>query len=252
MKILAIVQARMGSTRLPGKVMMHICGKTVLELVVNRLKKVPSLNDIVIATTLKQDDDILVNEAVRLGVPYFRGDEEHVLSRYYNAASQNKADTVVRITSDCPLIDPEVSQSVIRHYLENDYDYVSNTIKRSFPRGLDTEVFSMEALEAAYENAYTLDHKEHVTPYIYQHLNQFLIGQYIGDVDYSTYRWTLDTPEDYKLIVEIYRFLNVSGQDFSWKNVIRLMKDRPYLSQINAHIKQKTLAELHSHESQVK
>lgn len=241
MKIVAIVQARMDSTRLPGKVLMRLGGKTVLENVVNRLLSVPLISEVVIATTIKASDDKIVEEAKRLNVSFFRGDEEHVLSRYYEAAIQHHADIIVRVTSDCPVIDPVLTNRIIQYYIESEFDYVSNTLERTFPRGLDTEVFSIEALKRSYLKAYTNDHREHVTPYIYQHPNEFNIGQFVGDFDNSSYRWTLDTKEDYRLMTEIFNNLFNDKQIFYWESIIQLMKDQPQLPLINAHIQQKQL-----------
>ncbi len=178
MKIVAIVQARMGSTRLPGKVLKQLGDETVLHHVVERLKAVPLLDQIVIATTHDLQDDVMIKEAERLQVFSYRGSEQHVLSRYYEAALEYKADVVVRVTSDCPLLDPMVTNEVIGHYLREKVDYVSNTIDRSYPRGLDTEVFSFAALEKTNREAHTEAQFEHVTPYIYQNPQQFSLSFY--------------------------------------------------------------------------
>lgn len=243
MKTVAIVQARMGSNRLPGKVLMDLKGNSVLGHVIERLNSVPLIDEVVIATTTKSDDELIVEEAKRLNVSYYRGDEENVLSRYYEAAKLFNADTIVRVTSDCPLIDPEVTNNTIKLFYRGTFDYVSNTIDRSFPRGLDTEVFSIKSLETSFNKCYTEDHKEHVTPYIYQHPHLFNMGFYKGEENYSDYRWTLDTQEDYQLINEIYQHLYATGRIFHWKEVIQLMLEKPELPFINAHVEQKKLSE---------
>ncbi|MEL5865097.1 glycosyltransferase family protein, partial [Clostridium cochlearium] len=195
MKIVCIVQARVGSTRLPGKVLKKICGKTVLEHDIDRLRRIKNIDEIIIATTTLEKDNAIVKECERLGVKCFRGSEEDVLSRYYYAAKENNADVVVRVTSDCPLIDSYVSEKTINYYLNNKYDYVSNTIDRTYPRGLDTEVFSFKVLEMAFKEAVSLRDKEHVTSYIWNNPQIFKLAQYKNHKDYSHLRWTLDTEE---------------------------------------------------------
>lgn len=244
MNVVCIIQTRMGSTRLPGKVLKQICRKTVLEHVTNRLKKVKSIDKIVIATTVLEKDNVIVKESERLNIDYFRGSEENVLSRYYYAAKEYDADVVVRITSDCPLIDSKVTEDTIQFYLDNmhKYDYVSNTLERTFPRGLDTEVFSFKALEKAFNEAVSESDKEHVTPYIWSNSNKFKLGCYKNDVDYSHLRWTLDTIEDFDLIKKIYFYLH--GQRdiaFNMNDILSLYEKYPYLLRINKKIEQKKI-----------
>ncbi|SFC60817.1 GNAT family N-acetyltransferase [Clostridium uliginosum] len=242
MKVVCIIQARVGSTRLPGKVLKQICGKTVLEHDIERLKKVRNIDEIVIATTLLEKDNAIVDECERLGVSYFRGSEQDVLSRYYYAAKENKADVVVRVTSDCPLTDSKVSEKIIDSYLDNKeiYDYVSNTIERTYPRGLDTEVFSFNALERAFNEAISTRDREHVTPYIWDNNTIFNIFQYKNKEDYSNLRWTLDTEEDYKLISIIYKYF-CDKEYFCMEDIIALMKEKPELEKINIDIEQKKI-----------
>ncbi|HBQ25201.1 MAG TPA: acylneuraminate cytidylyltransferase, partial [Syntrophomonas sp.] len=165
MKTIIIVQARMTSTRLPGKVLKEVLGKPLLEYQIERLRQVRLADELVIATTTNDTDQPIVELCEHLGGAYYRGSEEDVLSRYYEAATQFKADAVVRVTSDCSLIDPGVMDEVIGLYINNrdNYDYVSNTLERTYPRGLDTEVFSMAALEKAYKEAGEQPDREHVT-----------------------------------------------------------------------------------------
>lgn len=242
MKIVCIIQARMGSTRLPGKVMLDLCGKTVLERVVERVKRIKNIDEIVVATTTKKDDDIIIEKALNCGVKVFRGSEEDVLSRYYLAAKKYDANVIVRITSDCPLIDSIVTENIIYYYLKNIYkfDYVSNTLTRTYPRGLDTEVFSFESLERAFQNA-TLDRdREHVTTYIWKNPDVFKLGCYKNDKDYSHLRWTLDTSEDYELIKRIYNhFCSFNNMNFNMKDVINLYEIDKKLNDINNMVKQK-------------
>jgi len=242
MKVVCIVQARVGSTRLPGKVLKKICGKTILEHDIDRLRRVKEIDKIVIATTTLKKDNAIVEECERLGVMYFRGSEDDVLSRYYYAAKENNADIVVRITSDCPLIDPEISENIIKYYIDNKnkYDYVSNTIDRTYPRGLDTEVFSFKVLERAFKEAVSLRDKEHVTPYIWNNPQIFKSAQYKNHKDYSHLRWTLDTEEDFELINKIYNLLypNMNSK-FKFQNILNLYYEYPELKNINDNIKQK-------------
>lgn len=243
MNIICIIQARTGSTRLAGKVLKKICGKTVLEHDIDRIKKVKNINNIVIATTTLEQDDIIVEETKRLGIDYFRGSEEDVLSRYYYAAKENNADVVVRVTSDCPLIDSEVTEEVIQYFLDNinKYDYVSNTIDRTYPRGLDTEVFSFESLEKAFQEAKSLRDREHVTPYIWDNPNIFRLAQFKNNIDNSNLRWTLDTIEDFELIKCIYELLFPinNTNDFNMRDILKLYDIYPELKEINKNVEQK-------------
>lgn len=242
MNVVCIIQTRIGSTRLPGKVLKKICNKTVLEHDIDRLKRVKNIDKIVIATTILEKDNLIVEEADRLGIAYYRGSEEDVLSRYYYAAKENKADIVVRVTSDCPLIDSAITGQIIQYYLDNreKYDYVSNTIDRTYPRGLDTEVFSFKALEKAFNEATSQRDREHVTPYIWDNPNLFKILQYRGEVDYSDLRWTLDTTEDFELINRIYTSLYPQKcNEFAMKDIIELYEKYPELHNINNTIEQK-------------
>jgi spore coat polysaccharide biosynthesis protein SpsF len=242
MKVVCIIQARVGSTRLPGKVLKEICGKTVLEHDIDRLKGVKNIDKIVIATTTLEKDNAIIDECKRLGVSYFRGSEEDVLARYYYSAKENEADVVVRVTSDCPLIDSEVSENIIQYYLNNieKYDYVSNTLQRTYPRGLDTEVFSFQALEKAFNEASSVRDREHVTPYIWDNDKIFKIFQYENEEDYSHFRWTLDTTEDYKLISTIYNYFE-NKEYFTMNDIVKFLKENPSIEEINKDIEQKKI-----------
>lgn len=242
-KTTAIIQARMGSTRLPGKVMKNLLGKTVLAHVIERVKQAKILDDIIIATTKKDDDDCIADEALRCGVKVFRGSEEDVLSRYYFAAKENNTDIIVRITSDCPLIDPNVINDIVSFFKQNRYDIVTNAgidlTQRTYPRGLDTEVFSYTVLEEAYKNATEKYQREHVTPYIYENAKR--IFYYKNDINYSHYRWTLDTEEDWMLIKKLYEHLYHGKHDFYMSDVLMVMEQNPELFQINKDVKQKSI-----------
>lgn len=241
MKIGVIIQARMGSTRLPEKVMKNIQGKTILGHVIERVKQSTLIDEIIIATTTLNKDSVIETESLNHGVKVFRGSEDDVLSRYYYAAKENDLDVVIRITSDCPLIDPNILDKVINCYLENNYEVVSNTGSeihdRTFPRGLDTEIFSFKILEYAFHNANEKYQREHVTPYIYENTDKKYC--YKNDVDYSKYRWTLDTEEDFELISEVYNHLYKGEHDFYLEDIVQVFEQYPTLHSINAHIEQK-------------
>lgn len=240
-----IIQARIGSTRLPGKVMKDLLGKTVLAHDIERVKQAKMVDNIIIATTVAEADDGIVAEALKCGVKVFRGSEADVLSRYYLAATENGADIVVRITSDCPLIDPKVMDNMVVSFKEGNYDIITNagsdSSQRTYPRGLDTEVFSYEALQKAHNNAKETYQREHVTPYIYENAQQ--IFYYKNDVDYSQHRWTLDTEEDWQLIQKLYEHLYHGKHDFYLSDILTVMEQNPELFKINYTIEQKKLGE---------
>lgn len=240
MKIAAIIQARLGSTRLPGKVLMDLGGKTVLARVVGRLRRATRVDEIVVATTDSVFDDVIVRECHQIEVSCFRGSENDVLDRYYRAARAFAAGAVVRITSDCPVIDPQIVDETIRVFQQQCGDYASNVFPRTYPRGLDTEVFTAPALEQAWRDAHASYEREHVTPYFYQHPELFRLVSQRGQVDCSQYRWTLDTNEDLELLHTIYaRFGNEDG--FSWREVIQLMEREPELAEVNSRVVQNEL-----------
>lgn len=242
MKIVTIIQARMGSTRLSGKVMKDLLGQTVLAHVIDRVKQSKLVNEIIIATTTEERDNIIEIEALNNGVKCFRGSETDVLSRYYLAAKEHDADVVVRITSDCPLYDPNILDEMICFYQTYDYSVVTNAgdiCNRTFPRGLDTEIFSFDLLKEAFLKAKEGYQREHVTPYIYE--NKEFIYYYKNDTNYSYYRWTLDTLEDWELISKIYKNLYHGIHDFYFDDIIKLMKKYPDLHNINKDIEQKEI-----------
>ncbi|MED1642045.1 glycosyltransferase family protein [Brevibacillus agri] len=242
MKTGVIVQARMGSTRLPGKVLLNLNGQSVLSHVVERCKQISRVDEVIIATTNEKRDDPIVNEASKLGVPFYRGSEEDVLSRYVEAANLFQLDVIIRVTSDCPLIDPTVSSEIVEHFFALPMkDYCSNTLERSYPRGLDTEVFSIDVIKKTNKEASLKYQREHVTPYIYENRHLFNVMSIKSEKDYSRYRWTLDTQEDWVLIEEIYSKLHTNNRTFTWREAIRLMESIPELSKINEHIEQKNL-----------
>jgi len=237
----AIVQARYGSTRLRGKIFKNLVGKPMLWHVVNRLSYSKNLDKIVIATTTDTDDDLTENFCVENNIKYYRGDVNDVLSRYYESAKIFNADIIIRITSDCPLIDPTILDDMLNIFVnsETEIDYMSNVIERSFPRGFDIEIFSFTALEKAYNEAKSDFEREHVTPYFYKNPDLFKTKNYLNDVDYSFHRWTVDTEEDFMLIEEIYSSLYKPEVLFLFEDILKLFEKNPDLIRINQHIKQK-------------
>jgi spore coat polysaccharide biosynthesis protein SpsF len=239
-EILAIIQARMGSRRLPGKVLMDLGGETVLARVIHRLSRSRLVSKLIVATTDSPADIAIVGECQRLGVSYFRGSENDVLDRYYQAARAAIAESVVRITSDCPLIDAELVDDTVRIFVERQADYSSNVFPRSYPRGLDVEVFTMAALDRAWRQAREPHQREHVTPYFYEHPGTFKLAFTRNESDYSAYRWTLDTAEDLDLLRNIYsRFGN--QDNFGWREVLMLIEREPELAELNTHVIQKSV-----------
>jgi spore coat polysaccharide biosynthesis protein SpsF len=239
MNTVAIIQARMGSTRLPGKVLQNLAGEPVLRRVINRVRRAETLTSIVIATTEQPADDAIVALCASIACPYFRGSEQDVLDRYYRAAHHYQADLVVRITSDCPLIEPAIIDQVVQALISaGQYDYVSNTLaQRTFPRGLDVEALTFAALERAWKDDPDPAWREHVTPYIYRHPELFRLHHITHPVDYSAMRWTVDTPEDLAFVRHIYDHF---GHDrFSWHDVLHVLKQHPDWLDINRAIEQK-------------
>jgi len=235
-KIVAIIQARMGSTRLSGKVMMDIVRKPMLWHVINRVKHAKRLDDIVIATTTLNEDKQILELASEMGVRSYAGSEDDVLDRYYQAAIIYKVDVIVRITADCPLIDPTVIDRAIEFYLNHDFDYVGTGIKPTYPDGLDTEVFSFSALERAWKEATLASEREHVTPYIRKNPQIFNIKSLENDEDLSYMRWTVDEERDLKFVREIYKRLYKEGKIFYMEDILNLLKKHPELMDINKGI----------------
>jgi spore coat polysaccharide biosynthesis protein SpsF len=239
-RTIAIVQARMGSTRLPGKVMADLSGRPMLVRVVERTSKARTLDDVVVATTRQTEDDVIVKMCLEYKYSFFRGSREDVLDRYYRAASISGAGVVVRITSDCPLIEPDIIDMVVdkfRNY--SGADYVSNTLKRTFPRGLDVEVFSFNALRVAWKEDKNPAWREHVTQYIKRNPDVFSVHNVAGDVDYSHMRWTVDTSEDLEFVRRIYNYFR--NDTFHWTEVLELLKNHPDWLEINRHVRQKSV-----------
>ncbi|WP_252312056.1 cytidylyltransferase domain-containing protein [Sinobaca sp. H24] len=241
MKVVAIIQARMGSTRLPGKVLKEINNKPLLEYQFERLKQTKKIDQLIIATTTNKADDPIIEFCKNNNLSYFRGSENDVLSRYYEAAKKYNADTVVRLTADCPIIDPSVVDDIILTFENNEHDYVSNTLKRFYPRGMDTEVFAFDALEKAHKNADKPFEREHVTPYIYLNPKIFHLHNLEYVTDQSAHRWTVDTEEDFLLIEKILGHFHAEANTFSMEDTLSYINKHPELKEINATIEQKKL-----------
>ena len=240
MKTVAVIQARMGSTRLPHKVLMDLGGETVLARVIRRLSRSRMVSELIVATSDSPGDDAIVRECERLGVSCFRGSEHDVLDRYYQAARVAVAESVARITSDCPLIDAELVDDTVRICVEQQADYASNVFPRTYPLGLDAEVFTVAALDRAWRQSHEPHQREHVTPYFYEHPETFRLVFTRDQSDYSAHRWTVDTPEDLELLRNIYsRFGN--QDNFGWREAVMLMEREPKLAELNAHVMQKSL-----------
>lgn len=227
-----IIQARMGSSRLPGKVLKELEeGKSILFYLLKQIRHCEFIDKIVIATTDRDEDDEISNFAESEGLEIFRGNEKNVLDRYYKCAKKFKFTTIVRITGDCPLIDPQIVDEVIKKYKENTYDYVTNCLKRTFPYGTEVEIFSFNSLENTYKNAELPSEKEHVTPYIRNHENKFRIYNIENKEDMSNYRWVVDEKNDFELVKEIVSKIKISP--ILMKDILLLLKSEPSLKKIN-------------------
>ena len=240
MKTVGIIQARMGSERLPGKVLKRLAGQAMLARVIRRTQRAKNLDEVVVATTESPEDGAIVALSREHGLSFYRGSVEDVLDRYHSAAQRHKADAVARITSDCPLIDPGLIDEAVHTFLEGPWDYVSNTLDpRTFPRGLDVEVISREALQRAWEEDRDPAWREHVTPYIARHPERFRLHAIVNDRDYSSMRWTVDTQEDLEFVRRIYDHF---GHDaFEWGDVLRLLDRHPDWLEINRDVQQKSV-----------
>jgi spore coat polysaccharide biosynthesis protein SpsF len=238
-----IVQARMTSTRLPGKILKPVLGKSLLEYQIERLHRVHQANALCVATTVNDSDEPVVTLCQTLKIPTFRGSEADVLGRYYGAAQAAQADAVVRVTSDCPLIDPAIVDEVITTYLQRaeHVDYVSNTLERTYPRGLDVEIFPFNVLEQAHREATQPEEREHVTPFIYRHPERYRIAQVKQVMDHSIERWTVDTPEDFELIRRVIEALYPNTPEFNQTDVLALLDTHPDWRAINADVEQKAI-----------
>ena len=233
METAIILQARLGSKRLPRKVLKKINGKTILEHVVNRLKKTKLSKNIIIATTRKEKKKKIIDVAKKINCYTFRGSTNNVLKRYYEAAVHYKVKNIVRICSDCPLIDPKIINKVYSFYLKNNYDYVSNKITPSYPIGMGVEILNMQSLKKANKLVKNISEKEHVTAYIYKNPKKFKIKNIRLKKKLLNYRIVLDYIEDFQLISNILRHFKKQKKIFSLKNIIKYIDSNPLLKKKN-------------------
>jgi len=234
MKVLAIVQARMGSSRFPNKVMESINNVPMIELLLKRLSKSKNIDKIILATSNSKNNNLLVNHILNIGIEVYQGSESDVLNRFYEAAKLYNPEIIVRITGDCPLIDAELVDDLISEFILRKVDYLSNTIKATYPDGLDTEVFSFSSLEYAEKNAKTIFDREHVTPYI-KTTGVFTTFNYVNSQDFSDMRWTVDETEDFEVVKSVFNHFS-PRIDFSWHEIIKLRMKEPKMFEANKHI----------------
>ena len=230
-----IIQARMGSSRLPGKTLMKLdSSKTTLDFVIEQLSFSKLINRVVIATTSLDEDNVIEEKARTLGIDCYRGSETDVLDRYYRCAKQFEMKTIVRITADCPIIDPTIVDKVIEQFHSGNYDYVTNTIIRTYPVGTDVEIFSFQSLERSWHEAKLPSEREHVTPFLREKKSKFKIKNVENVENMSNLRWTLDMNEDLILIRKIVS--KMKKRPILMNDVIDLFSKEPELISINEHI----------------
>jgi spore coat polysaccharide biosynthesis protein SpsF len=239
-RVVAIIQARLGSTRLPGKTLADIGGRPLLEHVVERVLATPGVDDVVLATTASPSDEPLVAWARRFGLPAVRGSEEDVLDRFHDALSAYSADAVMRVTPDCPLLDPDVAAKVVATWRARTpaLEYVSNVHPPTFPDGLDTEVVSRHALETAWKEATDPADREHVTPFVWRQPGRFPAATVEAEGnrsrDLSRLRWTVDTAPDLAFVREVHRLLPPGRRGYRMEEVLAVLDQHPELERINA------------------
>lgn len=272
-RVVAIIQGRMSSSRLPGKILADIGGQPMLSRVYVRTARAKTLGEVIFATTTDASDDPVAEYCDFSGIPFTRGSLYDVLDRYYQAAKEAKADVVVRITADCPVIDPELIDNVVNTLLDDEYDFVCNRLPppwtRTYPIGLDVEACTFKVLKKAWKEAKEPQHREHAMPYFYEgvqfeskvkgrksdlrrstfdfeqgvSLRGFRVALLHNPTDFGDYRWTVDTPEDLEFMREVYSRFD-GRDDFTWKEVLDLVHDNPELAKINAGVQHKTLKDI--------
>lgn len=234
MNVLAVLQARVSSSRLPRKVLEPILRRPMLEWQIERIRRARNIDELVLATSNDGSDDDLEAVSRSAGVKLYRGSLDDVLDRVYRAAVERSPAHVVRLTGDCPLTDPAVIDLVIDAHLEGGGDYTSNALNPTFPDGLDVEVIRFPALEEAWRNAALRSEREHVTPYLYKHPERFRIRSVTSPVDRSAMRWTVDEPADFLFVRTVFEALAPSNPRFGTEDILQLLADRPELERINA------------------
>jgi len=236
MKILAIIQARVGSTRLPGKVLIKVGEKPIIEHVYNRVSKASLIDEIFIATSINKENLPLVKYCSENNIRVFIGSENDVLDRFYQLAKLLNPNHIVRITADCPMIDHEVIDMVIKKHLDTKADYTSNALNQTYPDGLDVEIFKFEVLQKAWEEARLESEREHVTSFIYKNKSFFTIQSIDSRINYGNYRLTVDNPEDLKLFQTLYKNLYIKDPCFGLQSILDFIKDNPFVTEINKNI----------------
>lgn len=234
--IVAVLQARASSRRLPGKVLKTIVGKPMLQHQIERILRAREPEALVLATSINSEDDAIATLGKVCGVTVFRGSLDDVLDRFYKAAEPHSPSHVVRLTGDCPLADPEIIDMVTRFTVEGGYDYASNTIHPTFPDGLDVEVATFEALRTAWHEATSKSDREHVMPFLHRQPERFRIGNYENVTDLSTMRWTVDEPEDFEFVRLVYEALHQDKPDFGTADVLAFLRDNPRIAELNIGI----------------
>lgn len=239
MRIVAVIQARLGSSRLPGKTMLSICGKPLLIQMVERVSYSKKINEIVVATTNNTEDNIIYELCKKTNIKVYRGDENDLLARHYFAGRVYGADAIVKIPSDCPLIDASIIDKVIEHFVNSypNYDFVSNLHPPTYPDGNDVEIMKMSVLEEAWQNATKDYEREHTTPYIWDNPSKYKIGNVVWDTGYNysnSHRWTIDYEEDYAFIRKVYSELYPKKQNFTLYDILTLLHANPYIAEINS------------------
>jgi len=261
-KVVAIIQGRMSSSRLPGKILADITGQPMLQRVFIRTSRAATVNETIFATTTDSTDDPVEEYCDFSGIPFTRGSLYDVLDRYYQTAKQAKADVVVRITADCPVIDPVLIDDVVNTLIDGKYDFVCNRLPppwhRTYPIGLDVEACTFDVLAKAWKEAKEPQHREHAMPYFYEGVELirqsrtletsisprgFKVALLHHATDFGDYRWTVDTPEDLEFMRQVYSRFD-GRDDFSWKDVLDLVHNEPQLMEINAGVKHKTLKDI--------
>lgn len=236
-RIIAIIQARTGARRLPNKILLRLEGKTVLEHVIDRVRRSRLVDEIIVATTVLENDLNIVKLCSSKTIRVYCGAEDDVLDRYYQAARLLRAHHIVRITADCPLIDYKIIDQVISLHLERKSDYTANTIKETFPDGEDVEIFKFKTLNKAWQNARISSEREHVSAYIRKHPKLFKLANLASKENFSSYRWTLDEKEDYEFIKLIYKKLYRKNRFFGMYEICKLLKQHPEYAMINNRFK---------------
>lgn len=236
-RVIAIVQARMGSTRMPGKVLQPLAGAPMLQRQLERVLRAQTLTRIIVATSDQATDDPIVALCETLGVDVYRGSESDVLSRFVGAINVTEAEVVVRITADCPLMSPHVIDSVVNEFLASDADYVSNTLEPTFPDGVDVEVVRAPVLVNVEAQTTDPAEREHVTLGVYRRPDEYIVKNFSGSPDYSDLRWTVDSPEDFEFVDWVYLQLYANNPEFDLPEIIALLAEHPDKSRTNAHSK---------------